>query len=130
MKKADLKRRPEGTKARELGSDIGKNGIDRWKDGAAVSTADDELGHGGEDQHGGVGANLVQSVIQGRQMNAVDELGRLHWLPGGDVESGHIATEIGVTDHRKKLGNRQFEDARLKVEKKVRLVLSRSRATC
>ena len=74
----NLQIRSEGTEAADLGRDRGQNGVDGREDGATIAAAHDELGHRSDDQHGRLGANLIQSVVQGVQMIAVDDLSHLH----------------------------------------------------
>ena len=98
------------TEATDLGCNIGQDRIDGREDGPTVAAADDELGHGCDDQHGGLSTNLLQSLVQICEMDTVDELSRLHRLSGSYIQPGHISAKIGIANHRKKSRNRHPDD--------------------
>ena len=91
--------------------------IDGREDGAAVATADQSLGDHGNNQDLGIGVDLPQGALQGRQGGTVDDLRPLHDLTRSDVERSHVPTNIRVSDDRKKSGNRHFSAEKASVVK-------------
>ena len=75
-----------------------QNRINRGKDGAAVAVGHDGVCDGSEDADGGLGSDLVQGLVNGWQPQEVDDLGILHSLSWCDIQSGHVAPDICVTD--------------------------------
>ena len=63
-----------------------------------VPVGDEWLGDRGDDAHGGLGTDLLKSLINGAQPQVVDDLGILHRLTRSDIEPRHIASNIGITD--------------------------------
>ena len=82
----------------ELGGQGRENWIDRRKDGAAIATAEKELGDGSQDQDGALGSDGIQRGIEGGHHGAVDDLRGLHGLSRGHVESSHITANISITN--------------------------------
>ena len=55
--------------------------IDGRKDGAAVPVGHERLGESGNDDDGGLGPDLLESLIDRTQTKEIDDLGALHSLP-------------------------------------------------
>ena len=91
-----------GSKSAEPAELVGKrwqDRIDRGEYGATISAAEEKLGDRGQDQHGGFGPDGVQRGIKAGHQGAVDDLGGLHNLPRGHVQSGHVTTNICITNN-------------------------------
>ena len=89
---------------RQRWEERGERRVNRGEDGAAVTSWQKQVGNCCNDANRGLGPHLAQGLLNGGHPKVVDDLGSLHHLTGGDVESGHIPANIGGADNRKKSG--------------------------
>ena len=107
---ACLQVRTVGTQAVHLRSECGQHRIIRGVDGTTVAAGEEELCDGGQDEHLGLGTNLVQPGVHVGHRAAVEDLGRLHNLAGGHVQSSHITSNILITNNGEQTTNRHRKE--------------------
>ena len=85
-------------------------GRQRWIDGGedspTVSPRDQQVCDGSDDADLGLGPHFLKSHVDRTVAEVVDDLGGLHGLAGGHVESGHIPANVAISDDSKKPANR------------------------
>ena len=60
-----------------------------------------ELGDGSHNEHFSLGFDLLEAAVQRGQVGTVEHLGSLHAGPRGNVQAGHISTNIRIADNGK-----------------------------
>ena len=104
-----LKIRSESAVTTDLGNEGSQHRVDRGHDGAGEPVGDDELGQRGHNEDGGLRLHLLQRGVESRRMNAVDNLSCLHGLTRRNIQSSHVASDIGIANDRKELSGRHFQ---------------------
>ena len=79
-----------------------QDGVDGGRDGPTVAISEEQVGQSCEDAEVGLSTHLGQDLIDGSSECKIDDLSGLHDLAGGDVEVGHVATNVGIANNCKK----------------------------
>ena len=93
---------PIGTEVGQLGDEGGQDGVNWRKDRSTISTGQKKIGQTRDDQDGGLGPDVGEGGLEVGLGQALDDLCGLHWWPWGDIEPGHVASDICVTHNREK----------------------------
>ena len=102
-----------GTEVVQLLSEGCENRVDGGKDGRALSGGQQELGDDGNDANGWLGTNWWQGLIEWSHAEAIDQLGGLHGITRGHIESRHIPLDVVVADHGDEPGHLDEEEETL-----------------
>ena len=86
------------TEVRERSEEVRENWIDWSIDCATIAVGEKWFCNAGEDADGWLGPDLRQGLVDWRHPVVVNDLGVLHDLAGSDIEPGHIATNVGISD--------------------------------
>ena len=97
---ANLQNRVSDAVAGDRLEDRRQDGVDRRVDGATEAICQQGIGDRGNDEMCSLDPDLLKRLIEGVGTSAVDDLGGLHDLARGNVEAGHIATNIGIANYR------------------------------
>ena len=84
--------------------DQSREGCQSWINGGrdcpVVAAGDEELGDAGNDDNLALSSNFRKSGLQVADLGAVDDLGGLHGDTRRNIQTSHIAPDVGVTNDR------------------------------